>query len=263
MSRKRYRNTAALATSLLLALFICAPAHAQSVEADLGTHNVDVKVDFAGTNVLLFGSLFYEDFESDGPTPDVIIAVHGPERKMRVRRKTRIAGIWVNSESSVFDTVPGYYALVTNRSVEAIASSYDLHHNGIGFNDLQSKLLLSSAGFASASPREYAAALVRILKKDGLYQEHAGGVKFPGKHLFRAEFALPANVPLGMYTANIFIFQNGKLADEFTTTLQIEKRGIERFIFALAHENPFLYGILSVILAVMAGLGAAAIFRKK
>ncbi len=263
MSRAFHSYAAVIAVNLLCALWLIGSAHAQSVEADLGTHNVDVKVDFAGTNVLLFGSLFYEGFEQKGPRPDVIIAVRGPERKMRVRRKTRVAGIWVNSESSTFDAVPGYYALLSNRPVADITSSYELHDQSIGFSDLQANLLMSPAGFSSASPREYAAAIVRILKQDDLYKEQIGGVKFPGKHLFRAEFALPANVPLGKYIADIFIFRDGKLADDYTTELNIEKRGIERFIYTLAHEWPFVYGILSVILAIFAGLGAAAIFRKK
>lgn len=236
---------------------------AQSVEADLGTHDVAVEVDFAGTSVLLFGSIFNETGETGGAPTDVIIVVQGPERTIKVRRKSRIAGIWVNTNSAAFETVPGYYALVTNRPVSEIASSYELLDYGIGFNSLQSKLLLSSAGFSNPSGRDYADALVRLMKQEKLYQEHVGGVSFPGKHLFRAEFDLPSNVPLGLYTAKTYVFQNGKLTDDFTTSLKIEKKGVERFIFTLAHSWPLVYGILAVLAAIIAGLGAAAIFRKK
>ncbi|MGI9464955.1 MAG: TIGR02186 family protein [Aestuariivirgaceae bacterium] len=253
----------ALLVVTFLAGLAATPLRAESVEADLGTHNVAVKTDFAGVKVLMFGAVD-RPAVADGQAPrDIIIVVRGPEEQLRVRRKARVAGIWVNAASATFDAVPGYYAIVYNRPAGDIASSYTLREHGIGFNSLQANLILSSTGFTTGNVKDYASAVVRVLQRDSLYQEILGGVGFSGQRLFRAEFELPANVPLGDYKADVFIFRAGEFVAKSTSFLRIEKRGIERFIYELAHQQPFVYGILSVLAAILAGMGAAAAFGKK
>jgi len=36
---------------------------------------------------------------------------------------------------------------------------------------------------------------------------------------------------------------------------------MEDFLYTLAHEKPFLYALLSLVIAVVAGWGASAFFR--
>ncbi len=237
-------------------------ARSEGVEADLATHHVAVKTDFAGVKVLLFGAIINQGNIDNLALLDMIIVVRGPERQMRIRKKERIAGIWINRHSTTFDSVPGYYATLSTRPVTEIAPSYTLLQNGIGFNSLQGKLILSSTGFAQANVKDYAAAIVRVHQSQNLYQQIKGAIGFTGEHLFRAEFELPANVPLGDYTAEVFTFRGGELIGNYSTSLKIEKSGVERFIYELAHKQPLIYGIISVILALAAGMGAAAMFRK-
>lgn len=237
-------------------------AKSEGVEADLATHHVAVKTDFAGVKVLLFGAIVNQGNIDTLALLDMIIVVRGPEREMRIRKKERVAGLWVNRQSATFDSVPGYYATLSTRPVSEIAPSSTLLQNGIGFTSLQGKLILSSTGFSKANVKDYAAAVVRVHQAQNLYQQIKGAIDFSGQHLFRAEFELPANVPLGDYTAEVFTFRGGELIGNYTTNLKIEKSGVERFIFELAHQQPLIYGIVSVILALAAGMGAAAMFRK-
>jgi hypothetical protein len=41
----------------------------------------------------------------------------------------------------------------------------------------------------------------------------------------------------------------------------VRKVGLERFIFNLAHQQPLIYGLVSLVLAALAGWGASAAFR--
>ncbi len=258
------------AASLIIAAFLSvtlliAPApeaRSEGVEADLATHHVAVKTDFAGVKVLLFGAIVNQGDVDKLALLDMIIVVRGPDQKMRIRKKDRVAGLWINQDSATFDAVPGYYATLSTRPVSEIAPSYTLLQNGIGFTSLQGKLILSSSGFKQGNVKDYAAAVVRVHQSQNLYQQLKGAIDFTGQHLFRAEFELPANVPLGDYTAQVFTFRGGKMIGNYTTNLKIEKSGVERFIYELAHQQPLIYGIISVILALLAGMGAAALFRK-
>ena len=51
------------------------------------------------------------------------------------------------------------------------------------------------------------------------------------------------------------------LCKPFETAIDVQKIGLERFLFRLSHENPLIYGIMSLAIATMARRGASAAFR--
>lgn len=238
-------------------------ALAQKIEADLTTHAIRVETDFSGEKVALFGAVAGGDEDGSNMRPDIIIVVRGPKRTINVRRKSRIAGIWINADGLTFEDVPGYYTTLTNRPISEIASFFTLGELGIGVSSVKSGLFIASAKESRIDSVDYIEAIVRILKRDKLYREADGGITFIGRHLFRAEFELPATVPIGDYEADVYLFRNEELISQYTTRLAVEKQGVEAWIYSLAHDQPFLYGILSVLAAMAAGLAASAIFRKK
>jgi uncharacterized protein (TIGR02186 family) len=88
-------------------------------------------------------------------------------------------------------------------------------------------------------------------------------VVFTGRSLFRATIALPATVPVGPLTARVFLFHEGKLLSRYQARVVLEREGIERWMFAFAFERPFVYGMVGVLLAVVTGLLASAVFRRR
>src|SRR5205809_8133905 len=99
---------------LLFAALACTggPARADGVVADLTTHLIAITTGFTGASVVLFGA-------TDGPA-DVVVAVRGPDREMAVRRKDRVAGIWVNTQEMTFANVPSFYAVAASRPIGEI-----------------------------------------------------------------------------------------------------------------------------------------------
>jgi hypothetical protein len=47
----------------------------------------------------------------------------------------------------------------------------------------------------------------------------------------------------------------------FDTVIDVRKVGLERWLFTLSREQPLLYGLLSLAIAIAAGWGASAAFR--
>ncbi len=257
------RNALGIVACLAVLLVGAGSASAQQIEADLTTHAINVETNFSGAKVALFGAVAGGSEDEDGASADIIIVVRGPKDTLHVRRKRRIAGIWINVDGASFRNVPGYYTVLTNRPIAEIASFNTLGELRIGVSSVKTGLLLASAGEARKNAGDYIEAIVRILGRKKLYQETDGGITFIGKHLFRAEFELPANVPLGNYEADVYLFRNTQLVSQYTTRLGIEKSGLEQWIYSLAHDQPLLYGILSVLLAIAAGMAASAMFRKR
>ena len=78
--------------------------------------------------------------------------------------------------------------------------------------------------------------------------------------LFRTNIALPANLTEGDYKVRFFLTRGGAVIDSQEKTVLVYKEGLERWLYALAHKQPLLYGLLALVLAVAAGWGASAIF---
>ncbi len=232
------------------------------IVADLSTHTVAIKADFAGTRVMLFGALVGASEEGKA-RPDLVVVIRGPSRTFKIHRKKRVGPIWVNADERIFRAAPGYYALLSTNILAEIAPAEKLRARGIGFQALKDHLLATGEGFGDLKEaEEYAEAFIRLMKKKGLYRTNDNGVNFTGRYLFRATFDLPANVPLGDYEADVYLWRGGKLLGRFSSTLKIEKRGFERFVYEIAHKQPLLYGVAAVIIAIAAGYAAAAVFRK-
>ena len=232
------------------------------VVADLSTHTVAIKTDFAGTRVMLFGALVGSE-EEGKERPDLIIVVRGPSKVYKLHRKKRVGPIWINSNERIFRAAPGYYALLSSRILDDIAPPEKRRARGIGFDALKDHLMATGEGFRDLKEaEEYADAFIRLMRGKGLYRTNDNGVNFSGPYLFRATFDLPANVPLGEYEADVYLWRGGRLLGKFSSKLEIEKRGFERFVYEVAHKQPLLYGIAAVIIAIAAGFAAAAAFRK-
>ena len=98
---------AAIALSLgMLLLLPGGSARAVDLVADLSDHLVAITTGFAGTEVLLYGAV-----EQPG---EIIVVVRGPETRTVMRRKSRVAEIWMNTASMAFERVPAYYALAAS-----------------------------------------------------------------------------------------------------------------------------------------------------
>lgn len=236
--------------AFLLCLLTGLAAEAQSpLVSDISSRRIGIDSSFTGTELLLFGSL--------GQPGDVVIVIKGPPQSLTVRRKKRVAGVWVNAESVTYQDVPGFYAVVSNRPLEDIASERILRRHAIGLENLQVKAL-----DGGATEGGFDAAVKRLRIESGLYRQNEDGVTILFDQLFRSTIAFPANVPVGSYTSEVYLFRDGRIVSAQTSPILIDKSGIERAIFSFAHQWPQFYGIFAVIFAGIAGWAAAQIFRK-
>jgi uncharacterized protein (TIGR02186 family) len=105
-------------------------------------------------------------------------------------------------------------------------------------------------------------ALTRIKTREGLFQSDAGKVTFLGAQLFRVDFRFPANVPTGSYLVEILLIRDGQVASAQTTPLVVSKIGVGADIFEFAHRHSAAYGIIAIVMALLAGWAAHLVFRR-
>lgn len=225
-------------------------ARAQLV-ADLSEHLIAITTGFVGTDVLLFGAI-----EGSG---DVVVVVRGPSRTEIVRRKARIAGIWVNERELVLQNVPSFYVVASAKPLTDILSTVARNRHEIGFDYLH---FTTSRPAPPDQVEEFRRALIRNKENDDLYAEETGKVSFLGSRLFRTRIYFPSNVPTGTYTADVFLVRDGAVVSAQSTPLIVSKVGFGAELFDFAHRRPALYGILAVVVALAAGWLAGVAFRR-
>ncbi len=247
---------------LLLALLLLAapapgPARAESIVAGLSQNRVSITADFDGSEILVYGAVKRDAPAPDGPV-EIIVTVQGPPTPVTIRKKDRRAGIWINTEAVHIDAAPSFYAVATTGPLQSILSDTE---------DLRYRITLDrairavGAATETGGPAEFIAAMERIRIAERRYRILQGAVEFTEDTLFRADIVLPANLTEGEYTVRLFLIRDGRVIDAQDRVIGVRKEGLERFLFNLAQDQPLLYGILSILIAVAAGWGASAAFR--
>jgi uncharacterized protein (TIGR02186 family) len=236
---------------LFLGLGLARPAAAQALVVDLTDHQIAITTGFQGAHIVLFGA-------TDGGSGDIVVVVRGPTREVTVRHKSRIAGIWLNTESVTFGDAPGYYAVFGTRPVEQILPYDQRKLEGIGIDALDIVPLDQVEADEAAT---YRGAFVHDMQRRNLYGMQAGQVSFLGGRLFRATLVLPASVPVGSYQVEALLVRGGVIVAAETTSLVVFKAGLEAEINDYANEHALLYGIFAVIASAMVGWGATLIAR--
>lgn len=236
---------------LALAALAAAPARAQPLVADLSDHLIAITAGFAGTDVLLFGAT-----EGEG---DVIVILRGPEHRAIVRRKSRVAGIWINTERVSFSGAPAFYRVASSRPLDEITTPALRARSQIGPDQLR---IVPERNLSSEKLAEFRDGLLRNKEREDLYSTEIGKVSFLGPRLFRTRIYLPANVPPGSYTVEVLLVRNQQIIAAQTTPMFVSKVGIGADVFDFAHRYAAVYGLLAVLMAVSAGWVAGTVFRR-
>lgn len=244
--------------ALVLLLLLALPATAEQVVAGLSQTRVSITANFDGSEILVFGAVRREAPPPEGPPLEVIVTVTGPPAPVNVRKKSRVFGIWVNTEAVEIDAAPRFYAIATTAPLFDILSHTE---------DLRHRISIPQGIRSVGAPPEvsdaarFSEALIRLREATGHYRVDAGDVELAEETLFQTSFDLPANLTEGNYTVRIFFTRGGEVIDHQVAMIDVRKVGLEWFLYTLAHEQPLIYGLLALALALVAGWGASAAFR--
>jgi uncharacterized protein (TIGR02186 family) len=237
------------------------PPTREALNIGISSTEIAIVPDFAGTDVTVFGAI--ENVEpallAKGGY-DIVVALEGPRDRITMRRKERIAGIWINRHSVVFEAMPESYSMTSTRDLSRIAGDLELVTHSVGLP--RARIVPSSFSGRAGEVALYRDAFLKLKTESRLYQENPGGVKFVSSSLFAATIHIPADVPNGRHLIRAYLFKDGRVVDEKQLEMSVVKTGIEEAITAAAFDQPMLYGVFAVLLAVLTGWAASLMFRR-
>lgn len=245
--------------ALVCLLALALPVAAQEViVSGMSQNRVSITADFDGSEILIYGAVKRDSPAPEGGPLEVIVTVEGPSTPVAVRRKDRVFGIWVNNASVHVDSAPSFYAVATTGPLNHILSDIDNLRFGITI-----ERVIRAIGIADEADKagEFVLALLRVRTNEGRYRILEGKVELTEDTLFRTDVVLPSNLTEGEYKVRLFLLRDKRVVASQEKVIGVRKEGLERFIFNLAQQRPLIYGLVSLVLAALAGWGASAAFR--
>ncbi len=227
-------------------------AKADTLIADLSSHLIAITTGFKGTDLLMFGAI-------DAPG-DIVVVVQGPLTSITVRKKERVAGVWVNQANITFENIPSFYALASSKPIEQILSPETQKQLNIGIENVPMKV---DGELTPEEEKQFHEALIANKRLQELYYTDIARVNFMGQELFRTNIFFPSNVPTGDYVVDIMLVRDKNVVGVQRTPLVVSKVGFGAEIFDFAHQQKWFYGSLSIGLAILGGGVGYVFFRRR
>jgi uncharacterized protein (TIGR02186 family) len=242
---------------LLALCLMVLPVQAEEIVSGVSQSGVSITTSFDGASILVYGAALREAPAPTWPLMEVIITVEGPSTPLVIRKKDHVAGIWLNRGSVKITAAPSFYAVASTKAVDDILlpAEDEKYHITI-------PQTINAAAAPSADQAPYIEALQRIRQASGSFVLAPDSVLLLRQALFRTDISRPANLVEGPYKVRIFLTRGGQVVDMQESQINVQKAGVERTLYKLAMEQPLVYGLLSLLMAMVAGWGAQELFKR-
>ncbi|MBD8065735.1 TIGR02186 family protein [Devosia sp. PTR5] len=246
---------------LVVLLLAATPARAERLISSLSNDTIEITSSFDGERMTFYGSIA-PDAGSDqryvqGPF-QVVIAIVGPTQDRVAREKTRILGMWLNTDQVTFKGFPSYLHVLASARLRDITDVTTLTTNKI----LPEAYALSPNTSGWWQTMVFGRELIRLMSEERLFGVQENGVNFLSDTFYSAQLTLPSNAPPGPYIAQTYVFKNGEIIARKSEGFAVRKIGFERFLAQSATQYPLAYGFACVVLALATGWLGGVLFRR-
>lgn len=233
---------------LITTLFLISNvANAGPIVSGISTNEINIDTNFRGADILLFGA--------KGDVGSIVIAVRGPKKNFMVTKKERFLGIWHNGERVKVKDLYSYYSLFSTFN-DSAASTDLLALMELGKNNL----IFDFSGNSDETKKdEFEALLIDKFEKSKLYPA-ANKIDFLDETLFKVMLHFPKNISRGIYTVEIYLINEDNLTSFQSIPIYVNQVGLSARILDFAYQESFLYGLITVMLALVVGWIANYLF---
>jgi hypothetical protein len=102
----------------------------------------------------------------------------------------------------------------------------------------------------------------RLMTEQGHFALKEDAVRFLSTSAYVAQVTLPSDVANGPFIAHTLVLKDKQIVAERTEGFAVRKTGFENFVFVASKQQPLLYGIVCVVLALGTGWLAGVVFRR-
>ncbi len=213
---------------------------------------MDVDAFFSGGQVTISGEIPAAD--------EVAIEVTGPEVSQLYDVKGRIGPFWMTREKVQLENTPDLYMLLLPQGKDWEQAAGAM---GLGVAHLKQQIAIGPSELPS---EDIFTMFLSLKSSEGLYGEAPGAVMYTagagGRKRFAASYRFPSSTQAGTYTVKATCIENGTGVRELSQTVTVRETGFVKLVNELASTHRLTYGILAVVIALLAGSITGVVFKR-
>jgi uncharacterized protein (TIGR02186 family) len=196
---------------------------------------------------------------------EVVVRVQGRPEEQKLKKKGRVLGLlWMNKRAIQIDNVPSVFLQYPSTALAERAQHRPEQWDrlGLGFEALKKRAhIRPSTEDKDVLFSEY----VKLKEKAGLYGNVRNTVHYKdsgeGLKSFTCVAPLPSNLAQGEYTIEAVAVKDGAIVARGEVPIDAAEVGITAELSSLAFHHGTLYGVLAVLVALVAGSLTGVIFK--
>jgi len=198
------------------------------------------------------------------PDTELVIKISSAEGHTVMKKKGKVGGLlWMNVGDLRFDHLPELYFVRSSKALEEVVVPTEAAKHIFGFKALESHLVIEPAE-TETEKALYFTELVKFKEQNKLFSQDTGiDISTEnGNRFYSTVFDWPYQAKPGDYTVEVYAVKNGRVVEAASSNVQVERAGAVKYLADLARNNGMLYGLVSVLVALLSGFGVGAIFGK-
>lgn len=245
-----------LTGALSLAALLPAVA-ANALTAEVQPTRIPITFGYHGATLTVSGE--------SAPTDDIVVKISTEPTDTHMKCKTKVGGVvWMKKGGIEFKGLPLTYMLYSTAELTGILDPATLVAEGLGYEALNAKATLKLDDGKPAD-HYWFEEFIKLKEKERLYSIHEGTVvRHHGAtgNQFQVTVDWPYQAQPHNYNVEVLAVRDGLVVERASTQLLVEQAGLVAALSGMATKHAALYGIMAVIVALAAGLGVGAIFKK-
>jgi hypothetical protein len=240
-----------------LITFFLVPALAIAIQ--LTPEQLNIGTMFNGQTITVSGEVAQEE--------EAVIQIIGTDTEAHFKQTGKVGGVlWMTVAHFSLSGAPSAYFVYLPKTISSWHQDKDKRWTelNLDYNVLQEKIVVEPE---QKDEDVVFSDFLKLKTAHELYQMVDNGVSYKntdnGNKEFIARIHIPADIPLEAYTVKVLKIKEDIIADTETAELLIQLKGFPLFISNMAYHRSLLYGILSVLIAIGAGIFMGMVFKDK
>lgn len=247
---------------MLAALLLLVPATvrpARALTCQVTPNTVAINLSYHGATLTVTG----ENTAGD----ELVIRIGNAAGDAHYKYMGKAGGFfWMKKGDVGFKNVPGVYLLYTSRDIEYLFDPAGQKANLIGYEALREAAEMeTSSDELNGDKARWKEEFIRFKEHQKLYAIHSGTITRQHgatSDTYAVEVAWPYQAAPGTYTVEAMAVRNGQVAERAETSFTVGRTGVVAWLSNLAFNRPAVYGIMAVVVAIIAGFAVGMVFRK-
>ncbi len=225
----------------------------QAMNLTVKPSEIPITIGYGGKNVVIKGTT--------SEPGEVIIKISSKTEAARFKYKGKAAGLfWMKIGDIEYKPVPSVYKIYSSGKIDEILNANERASYYIGYDSLENMVQIEG-GPKNMDKDLWFKQLVKFKEENGLYGIQEGAVKFVSDNQFECKIHWPFQAMPDDYKIEAFLVKDQHVLDKADTMLKVKRAGIVKQFTSLAFGKPAVYGVMAIVIAMIAGFGVGMVFK--